>query len=227
MNKIFVTGDLHSTIDMHKLSVDAFPEQKQLDKCDYVIICGDFGGVWDGGKTDKYIQKWLEDKPFTTLFVAGNHENHPLLGQYEVNQWNGGNVHFIQPSIIHLMNGQVFTINNMKFFVMGGARSTDKEYRVIGKSWWPEEMPSQAEYDEALYNLGASDWKVDFVLSHCAPDSVQHWINPAFEHDGLTFFLETVKQDLNYRAWFFGHYHINKKIDDKHFCLYEQIGQIT
>ena len=42
---------------MHKLSVDAFPEQKQLDKGDYVIICGDFGGVWDGGKTDKYIQK--------------------------------------------------------------------------------------------------------------------------------------------------------------------------
>lgn len=212
---------------MHKLSVDAFPDQKQLDKSDYVIICGDFGGVWDGGKTDKYIQQWLEDKPFTTLFVAGNHENHSLLTQYKIEQWNGGHVHFIQPSIIHLMNGQVFSINNVKFFVMGGARSTDKEYRVIGKSWWPEEIPSQAEYDEALHNLEASDRKVDFVLSHCAPDSVQHWINPLFEHDRLTFFLETVKQDLNYNAWFFGHYHVNKNIDDKHFCLYEQIVQIA
>lgn len=47
-----------------------------MTKQDYVIICGDFGGVWDGSKREKYWLDWLEDKPFTTLFVSGNHENY-------------------------------------------------------------------------------------------------------------------------------------------------------
>ena len=50
---------------------------------DFVVICGDFGGVWDPclaefGETpaERYALDWLEEKPFTTLFVPGNHENY-------------------------------------------------------------------------------------------------------------------------------------------------------
>ena len=51
---------------------------------------------------------WLEDRPFTTLFCEGNHENFDRLYSYPVEKWNGGNVHKIRPSVIHLMRGQVF-----------------------------------------------------------------------------------------------------------------------
>ena len=45
---IYITGDTHiPTEDISKLSTKRFPEQKMLSKEDYVIICGDFGGVWD------------------------------------------------------------------------------------------------------------------------------------------------------------------------------------
>ena len=47
---IYVTGDTHIPIDIHKLDDDAFMEQKNLTKDDYVIICGDFGGVWGNGE---------------------------------------------------------------------------------------------------------------------------------------------------------------------------------
>ena len=223
MSRVFVTGDLHSHIDMHKLSTEAFPEQRELTKDDYVIICGDFGCVWDGGKTDKYMQNWLSDKTFTTLFVSGNHENHPLLNSYPVEIWNGGKVHHIAPSVIHLMSGQVFTINGVKCFTMGGAASHDKQFRKEGVSWWPEEMPTDAEYDEALENLGHNDWKVNFVFTHCAPDSIQSQLADWYEHDKLTNFLEIVRQDLIYDYWFFGHYHTNKMITGKDIVLYEQI----
>ena len=46
---IFVTGDTHGEHDIHKLNTIGFPEQKGLTRDDYVIICGDFGGVWNRG----------------------------------------------------------------------------------------------------------------------------------------------------------------------------------
>ena len=69
--QLFVTGDTHGDIDFHKLNTKNFPQGTQLTKKDYVIICGDFGAIWDGAKSDKYLQRWYNEKPWTTLFVDG------------------------------------------------------------------------------------------------------------------------------------------------------------
>ena len=69
--KIYVVGDTHGDIDFHKLNSKFFREGKKLTKDDYVIICGDFGGVWDKGEYDKYVQNWYNERPWTTLFVDG------------------------------------------------------------------------------------------------------------------------------------------------------------
>ena len=45
---IFMTGDTHG--DFSRFSARSFPEQKDLSKDDYMIICGDFGRIWDGGE---------------------------------------------------------------------------------------------------------------------------------------------------------------------------------
>ena len=67
--RIFVTGDCHS--DFRKFNSSCFPVHSELDKDDYVIICGDFGAVWDNSKSDRYLQRWYNEKPWTTLFVDG------------------------------------------------------------------------------------------------------------------------------------------------------------
>ena len=59
---IYITGDTHIPVDIGKLSTKRFPEQKEMTKSDYVIICGDFGGVWDGSNEEKYWIKWLKNK---------------------------------------------------------------------------------------------------------------------------------------------------------------------
>ena len=41
---IYITGDTHG--DFRRFSTDIFPEQKEMTKDDFVIICGDFGGIW-------------------------------------------------------------------------------------------------------------------------------------------------------------------------------------
>ncbi|MEE0718854.1 MAG: hypothetical protein U0M39_09200 [Oscillospiraceae bacterium] len=42
---IYATGDTHG--NFQRLEPEHFPEQAQMTRDDYMIICGDFGGVWE------------------------------------------------------------------------------------------------------------------------------------------------------------------------------------
>ena len=80
---IYITGDTHAEFK-HRFNMENFPEQKEMTKDDYVIICGDFGGVWDVGwesKSEKYWLDWFEERSYTLLFVDGNHENFLIYEQ--------------------------------------------------------------------------------------------------------------------------------------------------
>lgn len=248
--KIFVTGDCHS--DFRKFNMENFPKQAALDKEDYVVICGDFGGIWEVGwesKKEKYWLKWLENKKYTTLFVDGNHENFDRLNGYPVKEWNGGLVHEIRPSVLHLMRGQIFDIAGKKIFTFGGARSHDisgglldtedpefvkkkktvdkggEPYRIRHLSWWEEELPSDAEYDIALHNLERAGFRVDYIISHCCATDCQKLIvsNDEFSSDPLTDFFDVVRTKCKFEKWYFGHYHMNVTVSDKEVLLYEKI----
>lgn len=227
---IFITGDTHGDFDIEKLSLKNFPEQEELTKDDYLIVAGDFGAVWDGGEKDEKLLDWYEANNYTTLFVDGNHENHELLNSYPSYEWNGGRVHYIRPSIIHLMRGQVYDIDGLRFFTMGGGYSVDKEYRVPGRTWWPEEMPSRAEYEEAERNLKAAEWEVDYVVTHCCAYEVLlkllNFVPFKMMMDEENQFFSRIEKKLKYEHWFCGHYHIDHEPDKKHTILYQDILRI-
>lgn len=244
---IWITGDTHGDW-VHRLNMDSFPEQKEMTKDDYVIICGDFG-IWDDSPAEQWNLTWLEQRSFTTLFVDGNHSNFDMLDSYLVDEWHGGKVHFIRPSVIHLMRGQIFDIDYKKIFTFGGASSHDindgilelddprlkawrkdpnKMYRINHISWWKEEMPNEKEMAEGRENLELAGNKVDFIITHCASSSTQAILSGGFyEPDKLTNYLETIKSGIDYKRWFFGHYHINQAVSDKDISLFEQIIRIS
>lgn len=225
---LYITGDCHS--EFHRFSTRQFPAQAELSKDDFVLICGDFGGVWDDSPAERYWLNWLDGRPFTTLFVDGNHENFDLLAQYPAVPWRGGTIHPIRPSVYHLCRGNVFDLGGRTLFVLGGAASHDApdgilrqgpalrqqkralnrrhaRYRVEHESWWADELPSPAEYQRALASLEAARWKVDLVASHCAPTELHARLRPDLPADPLTDFLSHIRQKLTYGAWFCGHYH--------------------
>ena len=113
---IYATGDLQPQY---------FPEQAKMMKDDYMIVCSDFGCVWNGDKSDDPQLDRLETLPFTVLFIDGNHENFDALSEYPVEQWRGGKVRKIRPHVMHLMRGQAFELQGCTFFAMGGAQSHD------------------------------------------------------------------------------------------------------
>ena len=249
---IFITGDCHS--EFEKFNTNNFPIQKELTKDDYVIICGDFGGVWNKdteSDKERFWMNWLEDKPFTTLFVDGNHENFDRLYSYPVEGWNGGKVHKIRPSVIHLMRGQVFTLAGKTFFTFGGAQSHDISsgildpdapdfydtyrrlsragamFRINHYSWWKEELPSEYEMEEGRKNLEKHGNKVDYIISHCCGTEIQYLIGPGFfKGDYLNEYFEELRQNVQYEKWFFGHYHDDRAITEKDKLLYHNILRV-
>lgn len=245
---VYATGDCHGNI--LRLEPEYFPEQARMTKEDYVIVCGDLGLIWDGKQEEQRKLDWLEDRPFTTLWVDGNHENFDMLARYPEEEWHGGRAHRIRPSVLHLMRGQVYDICGYTFFSMGGAQSHDIEagildpsavdfaeryltlkkakarFRVDHQSWWKEELPGDAEYGEAIRNLERHNWAVDYVITHCAPTSIARSMSRHNEADRLTDFLQMVQEQLDFHYWLFGHYHRNEIIQEKYVLLYEQIVQV-
>lgn len=251
---IFITGDTHS--EVNRFSTDIFPEQKEMNKDDYVIILGDFGLVWEEteSKYEKYWLDWLENKPFTTLFIDGNHENFNRLSTYKSEKWKGGRIQRIRPSVIHLKRGYVFNLQGLKFFAFGGARSHDikdgildvgdprikewgppgyhKLYRVLNKSWWPQEMPSEEERIRGWKNLERNNFNVDFIITHDLPTSALQLFGSMYggfipKPDELEDYLEDVRCKTEYKRWFAGHYHDERNITPKEAVLYYQIVRIN
>lgn len=193
---IYVTGDCHG--DWIRFSPEIFPEQKNMTYDDYVIITGDFG-LWHDTPEERRRLAALNDRPFTTLFIDGNHENFDRLnsGEFAEVDFAGGRADRIREHIYHLKRGYIFTLQGYSFFAFGGARSHDIEdgildpdgfktpeefaqaqqawtlagrrFRVNHRSWWKEEMPSEEEMTFAKRNLAEHGNKVDFILTHCGP----------------------------------------------------------
>lgn len=127
--EIFITGDTHG--DFRRFRPDIFYEQEHMTKEDLVLVCGDFGGIWHGDPRDDVGLDWLEDRSYTTAFVLGNHENYDAYKGYPKEEWHGGQIQRIRPSVLHLMRGQVYELNGRRFFTMGGASSHDIQDGIL------------------------------------------------------------------------------------------------
>lgn len=235
---VYVTGDIHGWLDIGKLTPERWPAGEALRRSDYLVICGDFGLVWTDPPTleEKFFVDWLDNRPWTTLFIDGNHENYDLLDSFPTQEWRGGTVSRLPgcKNILHLHRGQVYEMGQYgRWFCMGGACSHDIEGRIPGKSWWPQELPSERQYEEAIANLDRVDWSVDYVFTHEVPRKLRRFAmarhyDPTRERDDeLSAFLQRLDERLDkrrLRLWYAGHYHDDIMLRDKqHAVLYNQI----
>ena len=212
---IYITGDTHG-------EVSRFSElhtQYQLTEEDTLIVAGDFGCIFGLGWRDEHKLDTLAKLPYTILFLDGNHECFPKIFSYPEEMWNGGRVHRIRSNVLHLMRGQVYELEGVSFFTMGGGYSIDQMLRIPGRSWWPEEMPSDEEYDEAWANLQKHGNKVDVIISHAAPEETMQMfvqtgvISHRYLQEGrLNVFLENVRLTVEHKHYYFGHMHIDKRL---------------
>ena len=145
---IYATGDTHGIFT--RFSTAAFPEQKAMTKDDYMIICGDFGGIWrqKPDSEECYWLDWLNDKNFTLLWVDGNHENFGRLNsdEFEIVDFGGAKAQRIRDSVYRLLRGQVYTLNGKQFFTFGGAASHDIEDGILDPADFADPRLFEARY---------------------------------------------------------------------------------
>lgn len=226
---IYVTGDTHGNIDFLKLHIFA-ENNPELTRDDYVIIAGDFGGIWSEFTMDRTLTPY-EKLPFTVLFVDGNHENFDIINSFPIEKWMGGKIHRIRPNIIHLMRGQVFTLEGKTIFTFGGATSIDKFMRRENISWWAAELPTGKEVEEGISNLEKYNNQVDYIITHSCDERALYYpplkdpyqsmkIFP--ENRILSIFADTVK----FKHWYFGHFHMDAQLNEEKTVLYQDIVEL-
>ena len=216
---IYVTGDTHGEMCRFDSS-----KVKKLKKDDTLIVCGDFGFIWDGGEKEQKNIKKLGSKKYQILFVDGTHENFDLLEQYPVTEWNGGQVHQISGNLFHLMRGQIYTIEGKKIFAFGGGESIERQMRVEVGKWWEREMPSIDEMRTGVQNLRAVDMQVDYIITHEPAPRVMYNNGSSEENTNqLEAFFEQLIKQIHFSKWYFGATHIDRKITAKYFAVFNDV----
>ena len=218
---IYITGDTHGDIDYQKL---LFLKEKKLSYNDYLIICGDAGICWSP-QTFQYHLSLYNDIGCTIIYVDGNHENFTMLNQCQLVEFCGALMHQVDKHIFRVLRGEIMTLDNKTFLCLGGAVSIDKAYRIPYITWWPEEEINYHDVDNALNNLAKVNNKVDFVITHCV-DTSTVLKNFGFRKDICTDQLSFIDKVVDYKHWFFGHYHFDRKINNKKTCLYQEIVEL-
>ena len=221
----FLKGDIHGNL----FEIIDFINRFNLGKNDNIIILGDCGIAWRKDKKDliQNIKLWNECGNGVKLyFIDGNHENFNILNSLPIEN----NMGKIADNIYHLRRGQVYEFENKKILVCGGADSIDKYRRIENFTWWKEEAISQ----ETIDDIPAGHY--DYVLTHCCPRSIfeknriylstlQFLDENKINHNSEDM-LEQLKNKITFDHWFFAHYHINRNLDEKFTCLFEDFREV-
>lgn len=215
---IYITGDTHGNQYKWVEQIESV-----ISPADIILVCGDFGvGFWNGRYwSEETFYDFLSAQKYTVLFIDGNHENFDKLYSYPTETWCGGRVHKIRQNVIHLMRGEVYCMEDISIFVMGGGYSIDKHLRTEEISWWSQEMPSEEEYNHALENLKRINYKVDYIITHTAPSETVYYLstlrslgikNDVVQEQQLTIFLDEIQRKVTYKHWYFGHFHVDLEL---------------
>lgn len=225
--RLFVTGDVHGWHDICKLNKDKFLVGNTLCKDDILIICGDAGIIWDGTVNDEEKILWYEQRPWTTIYCDGNHENFDLLSTYPIVDFHGAKAHKLGDSVYHILRGEIMELEDGRTFLFfGGAFSHDYQYRTKNVNWFEEELPVQGEIDNCISNLQKYDYKVDYCITHDLPTrfcmqmgyynmNFSMMQNYSRQYINIHAVLDNIYEMTTFKTWFAGHYHEDKKMYGK------------
>ena len=140
---IYFTGDIHGVVD----GVVNFVNKVHPSTDDVIVLLGDVGANYYNDQRDNLLKAFLNDLGTVFLCIHGNHERRPTtIPGYVETEWHGGRA-WVQPeypNLIFAKDGEIYTLNGLRYLVIGGAYSVDKYYRLSqGWGWWPDEQPSK------------------------------------------------------------------------------------
>ena len=204
--KILVCGDIHGTWGPLNVLIN----QKQPN---IILQVGDFGWWphyhnkkgFNGPK--RWNQYGLKNKDTKVYWCPGNHENWDELDKM------GYGIHEVMDNVFYCSFGSTITLPDGRVVLFaGGADSIDKKSRVLGNSWWHQEIINYADMAQLPI-----DKKVDIIISHTLPFNMA--VNSkSYEYyrwkmdDPSMKALDQVFKMYRPSLWYGGHFHTYEKI---------------
>lgn len=219
---VYVTGDTHA--DKSRFSKSNL---KDLQPGDTLIVCGDFGFVWEATKKEKDFLKWLGTRKFNVCFIDGPHDNFEKIYTCKKTVFKGGLVHRIYGNLFHMCRGQIFNIDGYKIFTFGGGESQDRNIGSDSNIWFKEELPTPNEMKVGVEALSEAGLEVDYILTHEPPATLKKAIQLRSGKNEyvnkLNGYFEEISKGIKFKRWFFGYAHEDKAITKKHIAVFEKI----
>lgn len=179
--RIAVFGDWHGNLEFAVRALDYVYTTEHVDLYFHV---GDFG-FWPADNEESWLpmylpglERLLEAQAKTFIFVDGNHEHFTWLETFPLDEHG---LRKISDHIYHLPRGTAILVGGKKIVGLGGARSTDRKFRIKDYSWFENEVITRADLEKALNNKTA-----DILITHEAPELQSHTGTGSFELDRAT-----------------------------------------
>ena len=246
---IYICSDVHGDKSRIEEVIDQIHNPTEEDK---IIICGDAGFEYGGhimGSAKKAAAKF----PGSWIVMRGNHDtrywrdhaiNVPGVCEYAKDNWHmeniNGNMLLVQdkyPNIKYVRDeGGIYYIDGYKFLFVPGAYSVDKKWRIAANM--PYEQEEQLTYKEFCNIIDVAKIngnEIDFVISHTAPLFLEEDLQYLFldiidqnevdktTEQGLDQVAHWISSGINFKHWFFGHYHDTKTFDGRYSMMYHRV----
>lgn len=221
---VYITGDLHG--DFSRFSSPCYASPAQRGHPDRLR---GFRLYMERGQEGRGLAKKIGSRPYAVLFLDGCHENFDLLKEYPVTDWKGGRAQVISGNLVHLMRGQLYTLEGYRFFTFGGGESREYDLRDGAKTWWEEEMPSAGEMTQGLETLAAAGNQGGFILTHEPLRPCQGNIWPA----GTTGWTASTSTSTGWRRspptsdGSSGSLHMDKTMSKQHVAVFQTVVPVV
>lgn len=216
---IYITGDTHRNFSrLYGLEVSSD---------DMLIILGDSCITYCLNEEELKYKDYLTKFKIKLFCIRGNHEERPEnINTYKEVDMFGGKV-FVEedfPNLIFAKDGEVYDIDGKSIFVIGGAYSVDKNYRIMyDYKWFKDEQLTTKEMNDILAKVKGKHF--DIVLTHTCPykyeprEVFMNGIDQSKLDKSMEHFLDEIEENIDYDKWYCGHYHTEKQVDKLEFMF--------
>lgn len=257
IKKYMITGDTHGNFSRFRslfdndwgIQADYPPDETGI------IVLGDAALNYLLNENDKHLKRILQNSGYTWYLVRGNHEERPQNVSGVIQEYDDETDGLIwvekdYPKIKYFQDGGTYNLGPWRTLVIGGAYSVDKYYRLARAGfdaqsvtpenrnfiqtfahWFYDEQLSTQEQHEIFNAVQGADF--DIVLSHTCPvqweptDLFLPNINQATVDKTMEIFLSEIEANINYRMWFCGHYHAERRLSSNAQMIYEDIYDLA
>lgn len=211
MTKFAVVGDVHGNINF----ANSMCHKAMNAGIDTIYQVGDFG-LWDhyddGIKFLNNLNRKAVECGVMWYWVPGNHENYDSLAVHRAQDGGLDERGFVVIRSNIRSTDKVLTWDHdgLAFGAVGGAVSIDRHYRVLGKSWWPQETTTMDDVTEFQRQMLKYSNTLDVLLTHDSPTTLPSW-DGFIKDDALSErnrqAMDMVYTAANAQIAFHGHYH--------------------